>query len=49
MFVVWNLKNINWEHVEFDEGKSQFLSFLVVYHILNETENLTFLTASPHE
>ena len=32
------LKNINWEHVEFDEGKSQFLLFLVAYHILSETE-----------
>ena len=31
-------ENINLEHVEFDEEKSQFLSFLVVYHILSETE-----------
>ena len=23
---------MNWEHVEFDDGKSQFLPFLVVYH-----------------
>ena len=38
MFVVRNFKNFNWEHVEFDEGKSQFLLFLVVYHILSETE-----------
>ena len=39
MFVVRNFKNnINWENVEFDEGKSQFLAFLVVYHILSETE-----------
>ena len=37
MFVVWNFKHINWEHVEFDEGKSQILPFLVVYHILSET------------
>ena len=22
-----NIKNINWEHVEFDKGKSQFLPF----------------------
>ena len=34
MFVVWNFKYINWEHVEFDEEKSQFLPFLVVYQIL---------------
>ena len=38
MFVVRNFKNINWEHVEFNEGKSQFSTFLVVYHILSETE-----------
>ena len=38
MFVVWNFKNISWEHVELDEGKSQSLLFLVVYHILSETE-----------
>ena len=37
-FVVRNFKNMNWEHVEFDEGKSPFLPFLVVYHILSETE-----------
>ena len=30
--------NINWEHVEFDEGKSHFLPFFVVYLILSETE-----------
>ena len=36
MFVVWNSKNINWEHVEFDEGKSQFLPYSVD-HILSET------------
>ena len=38
MFVVRNFKNINWEHVEFDEGKTQIFLFLVVYHILIETE-----------
>ena len=40
MFLVRNFKNINWKHVEFDEGKSQFSLFLVVYvyHILSETE-----------
>ena len=38
MFVVRNFKNINWEHVEFDEGKPQFLPFLVVYYILSEME-----------
>ena len=42
MFVVCNFKKINWEQVEFDEGKS-FLPFLVVSHILSET--VTFLTA----
>ena len=31
------VRNFNWEHVELDEGKSQFLPFLVVYHILSET------------
>ena len=45
MFLVRNFKNINWEHVEFDEGKSQFSLFLVVYvyHILSETEIWPFL------
>ena len=38
MFVVRNFKNINWDNVEFDEGKSQFVPFLVVYHISSETE-----------
>ena len=38
MFLVQNFKNINWEHVEFDEGKSQFLLLLVEYHILSKTE-----------
>ena len=37
MFFVWNFKIINWEHVEFDEGKSHFLLLFVVY--------LTFRTA----
>ena len=37
-FCVWNFKNINWEHVEFYEGKSDFLPFSAVYHILSETE-----------
>ena len=27
-FVARNLKNINWEHVVFDEGKFRFLLFL---------------------
>ena len=43
MFLVRKFKNIIWEHVEFDEGKSQFLLFLVVYHILSETEIWSFL------
>ena len=43
MFVLRNFKNINWEHVEFDEGKSQFLLYLVVYHIMRETEIWPFL------
>ena len=43
MFLVWNFKNINWEHVEFNELKSQFLLFLVVYHILSETDIWPFL------
>ena len=38
MFVVRNFKNINWGHVDFGKGKSQFLLFLDVYHILSETE-----------
>ena len=37
------LKKFYWEHVEFDEVKSQFLTFLVVYHILSKTENWPFL------
>ena len=43
MFLVRNFKNINLEHVEFNEGKSQFLLFLVVYHIISETEIWPFL------
>ena len=43
MFVVRNFKNINREHIEFDEGKSQFLPFLVVYHIMSEMETWPFL------
>ena len=43
MFFVWNFKNINWEHVEFDEGKSHFLPFFVVYHNLRETEICPFV------
>ena len=43
MFFVWNFKNINWGHVEFDEGKSHFLPFFVVYHILSETEICPFV------
>ena len=35
--------NINREHVEFDEGKNQFFTFLVVYHILSETKTRPFL------
>ena len=38
MFVVRNFQNINLEHAKFDEGKSQVLPFLVVCHILSETE-----------
>ena len=38
MFLVRNFNTFNWEHVEFDEGKSHLLLFLVVYHILSETE-----------
>ena len=37
MFVVRNFRHINWENIEFGEGKSQFLLFLVVYQILSET------------
>ena len=36
-------ENKNWEHVEFDEGKSQFFFFLVVNHFLSETEIWLFL------
>ena len=36
-------KSINWEHVEFGDGKSHFLPFLVVYHILSETETWPFV------
>ena len=43
MFVVWNFKNIYWEHVYFDKGKSQFLPFLVVYQILSETGTWPYL------
>ena len=43
MFLVRKLKNINWEYVEFNEEKSQFLHFLVVYDILSETEIWPFL------
>ena len=46
MFCVLNFKNINWEHVEFDEGKSDYLSFFAMHHILNETEVWPFSTAS---
>ena len=38
MFVVRNFENINLEHAEFDGEKSQLLRFLVVYHIVSETE-----------
>ena len=47
MFDVWNFKNINWEHVELDEGKSQFLPPLVVYNILNEMETWPFVRLLP--
>ena len=40
-------KNINRGHVEFDEGKTQFLPFLVVCHILNETETWPFVRLLP--
>ena len=43
MFVVQNFKHISRKHVEFDEGKSQFLPFSVVYNILSETETWPFL------
>ena len=46
MLCVWNFKNKNWEHVEFDEGKSDLLLFFAVYHILSETEVWPFSTAS---
>ena len=39
MFVVCNLKNINWKQDEFDEGKVLFFTpFIVKSHILSETE-----------
>ena len=48
MFVVWNFKNIDLEHVEFDEGKSQFLPFLLcINYILSETETWPFLRLLP--
>ena len=47
MFDVWNFKNINWEHAELDEGKSQFLPPLVVYNILSETETWPFVRLLP--
>ena len=40
---VCDFKNINWDHVEFDEGKSHFLPFFVVYHILSETKICPFV------
>ena len=43
MFVVPNFENINLEHIKFDEGKSHFLPFSVVYHILSVLEIWTFL------
>ena len=43
MFLVRTFRNINREHVEFDEGKSQVLLFWVVCHILSETEIWPFL------
>ena len=43
MFVVWNIKNIKWEHVEFDEGRPSFYPFFVVYHILSYAETWPFL------
>ena len=46
MLCVLNFKNINWKHVEFDEGKFYFLPFFVVYHILSDTEIWPFSTAS---
>ena len=46
MFCVWNFKSINWERVEFDEGKSDFLPFFAVYHSLSETKVWPFSTAS---
>ena len=50
MFDLRKFTNIYWEHVEFVEGESQFLTFLVVYHILSKNGDLTFFTASsPHE
>ena len=46
MFCVWTFKNINWEHMEFDEGKSVFLLFFTVYHILSVREVWPFSAAS---
>ena len=46
MICVWNFKSIDWEHVEFNEGKSDFLPFFAVYHILSETEVWPLSTAS---
>ena len=43
VFCVTLKKNINWEHVEFDVGKSHLLPFFVVYHILSETEICPFV------
>ena len=47
MFFVWNFITINWEKVEFDEGKSYFLPFLVVYDILSEMETWPSLLLLP--
>ena len=46
MFVVWNFKNINWKHVEFDEGKFLFLPFFSYISHLEWNGDLTFLKAS---
>ena len=43
MHVRMGISTFNWEHVEFDEGKSQSLPFLVVYHILSEMGTWPFL------
>ena len=45
-FVCEILKILIWEHVEFDEGKSNFLLFFAVFHILSETEVWPFSAAS---